>query len=115
MAFTHVTMQSEKYICVRETGAANNVVIIETANPSNPMRRPITADSAILAHNSKVIALKAYQQDVGDSLQVFNLDTKSKLKTHTMANEKVVFWTWLNDSVVGLITDTAAYHWDMRV
>ena len=34
------------------------VVIIDLADPSNPVRRPITADSAIMNPTSKIIALK---------------------------------------------------------
>ena len=51
-------MESEKFICVRETGAANSVVIVDMANPTQPMKRPITADSALMHPVSKVIALK---------------------------------------------------------
>ena len=52
-------MESDKFICVREkNGDANMVVIIDLADPSNPVRRPITADSAIMNPTSKIIALK---------------------------------------------------------
>ena len=46
IAFTHVTMESEKFVCIRETGGANSVVVVDMANPTQPLRRPITADSA---------------------------------------------------------------------
>lgn len=47
------------------------------ANPSTPIRRPITADSAIMNPQQKIIALKAGGQGgAGDNLQIFNLDTK---------------------------------------
>jgi clathrin heavy chain len=39
ISFTNLTMESEKFICVRETGAANSVVIVDMANPSQPMKR----------------------------------------------------------------------------
>jgi hypothetical protein len=53
-------MESDKYICVRETvGDQNQVVIIDLAEPTtNLVRRPITADSALMNPVSKVIALK---------------------------------------------------------
>ena len=43
-SFTNLTMESEKFICVRETGAANSVVIVDMENPSQPMKRcgPVT-------------------------------------------------------------------------
>ena len=52
-------MESDKYICVREKVADTaQVVIIDMADTQNPIRRPISADSAIMNPASKVIALK---------------------------------------------------------
>ena len=36
ISFTNLTMESEKFICVRETGAANSVVIVDMAQPRRP-------------------------------------------------------------------------------
>jgi hypothetical protein len=58
VTFTHVTMESEKYICVRETSPQNSVVIIDMAMPMQPLRRPITADSALMNPNTRILALK---------------------------------------------------------
>ena len=58
ITFTHVTMESDKYICVRETSPQNSVVIIDMNLPNQPLRRPITADSALMNPNSKILALK---------------------------------------------------------
>lgn len=51
-------MESEKYICVRETTPQSSVVVIDMSLPSQPLRRPITADSAIMNPESKILALK---------------------------------------------------------
>lgn len=52
-------MESDKFICVREkVGENNQVVIIDLNDTANPIRRPISADSAIMNPASKVIALK---------------------------------------------------------
>ena len=51
-------MESEKYICVRETSPQNSVVIIDMAMPMQPLRRPITADSALMNPNTRILALK---------------------------------------------------------
>ncbi|PQP97757.1 clathrin heavy chain 2-like [Prunus yedoensis var. nudiflora] len=58
ITFTHVTMESDKYICVRETSPQNSIVIIDMSMPMQPLRRPITADSALMNPNSKILALK---------------------------------------------------------
>lgn len=60
ITFTHVTMESEKYICVRETSPQNSVVIIDMTMPQQPLRRPITADSALMNPNTRILALKGF-------------------------------------------------------
>jgi clathrin heavy chain len=47
------------------------------------------------------------------SLQIFNLETKTKVKACTMA-EDVTFWRWISNGVVALVTDTAVYHWSIE-
>lgn len=116
ISFSNVTMESDKYIVVRETGATNTVVIVDMASPLTPLKRPITADSALMNPNSKIIALKAANPGgvAGDNLQIFNLDAKAKLKSVQFA-EQVVFWKWITGTKLGLVTGTAVYHWDMNV
>jgi clathrin heavy chain len=59
IGFNTLTMESNKYICVREkVGEQNQVVIIDMSNPQLLQRRPITADSAIMNPTSNIIALK---------------------------------------------------------
>ena len=63
IGFNSLTMESDKFICVREkVGETNQVVIIDMSDPTNPIRRPISADSAIMNPASKVIALKGESQ-----------------------------------------------------
>jgi len=56
----------------------------------------------------QVIALKAQQR----TLQIFDLEQKQKLKSTTMS-EDVLFWKWVSETTLGLVTDTAIYHWDV--
>lgn len=59
ISFATLTMESDKFICVREkVGETSQVVIVDMADSANPIRRPITAESAIMNPASKVIALK---------------------------------------------------------
>lgn len=78
------------------------------SDSSNPIRRPISADSAIMNPASKVIALKAQK-----TLQIFNIEMKSKMKAHTMA-EDVTFWKWISLNSLALVTETCVYHWSME-
>lgn len=109
IGFSTLTMESDKYICVREkVGDTAQVIIIDMNDSSNPIRRPISADSAIMNPASKVIALKA-----GKTLQIFNIEMKSKMKSHTMT-EDVIFWKWISVNTVALVTDACVYHWSME-
>ncbi|KAJ3054850.1 hypothetical protein HK097_000656 [Rhizophlyctis rosea] len=109
ISFNTLTMESDKFICVREkVGEQNQVVIIDMNDPTNIVRRPITADSALMNPATKVIALKA-----GRQLQIFNIEMKSKVKSHVM-HEDVVFWKWISLNTLGLVTETTVYHWSME-
>ncbi|GAY40449.1 hypothetical protein CUMW_052030 [Citrus unshiu] len=88
ITFTNVTMESDKYICVRETAPQNSVVIIDMNQPMQPLRRPITADSALMNPNSRILALKAQLPGTTqDHLQIFNIELKAKIKSHQMSEQ----------------------------
>jgi len=109
IGFNTLTMESDKFICIRETvGNTSQVVIVDMNNPQNLMRRPISADSAIMNPATQIIALKA-----GRQLQIFNLELKTKVKSHMM-NEDVIFWKWISLKTLGIITDRSVYHWSME-
>jgi clathrin heavy chain len=109
ISFNTLTLESDKFICVREkVGEQNQLVIIDLSDPNNVLRRPISADSAIMNPVSKVIALKA-----GKQLQIFNLELKAKMKSHMMVDE-VLYWKWISVNTVGLITETAVFHWSIE-
>jgi clathrin heavy chain len=109
VGFSKVTMETQKWIAVRETTAQGQaqVIIINVTNPSNPLRFPVSADSAIMHPSRNILALKAAQQ-----LQIFDLDQKKKLKDVVMT-DNVVFWRWISESTVALVTATAVFHWAM--
>jgi len=59
-----LTLESDRFICIRDTtGEQNLVVIVDLSDANNLIRRPITADSAIMNPVSKVIALKGIVSD----------------------------------------------------
>lgn len=84
------------------------MVIVSLKEGNNVTRRSIKADSAIMHWTKQVIALKAQSR----TLQIFDLGAKAKLKSATM-NEDVVFWKWFSETSLGLVTDTAVYHWNV--
>ncbi|KAH7027594.1 uncharacterized protein B0I36DRAFT_364776 [Microdochium trichocladiopsis] len=111
IGFNSCTLESDYYICIREKkneAASPEVVIVDLKNGNNVTRRPIKADSAIMHWTKQIIALRAQSR----TLQIFDLEKKAKLKSATM-NEDVVFWKWISESTLGLVTDTSVFHWDI--
>ncbi|KAK2757809.1 clathrin heavy chain [Colletotrichum kahawae] len=111
IGFNSCTLESDSYVCIREKkneAAQPEVVIVDLKNGNNVTRRPIKADSAIMHWTKQVIALKAQSR----TLQIFDLEKKQKLKSTTM-NEDVQYWKWISDTSLGLVTDSAVYHWDV--
>jgi clathrin heavy chain len=92
----------------KDEASSPEVIIVDLKQGNQVMKRPIKADSAIMHWTKQIIALKAQAR----TLQIFDLGQKQKLKSATM-NEDVVFWKWFSETSLGLVTDTAVYHWDV--
>jgi clathrin heavy chain len=108
--FTTLTMESEKWICVRETGGEQMQLVIVPLEKDGgrPMRRPITADGAIMNPDNMIIGLKA-----GRQLQLFNVEMMMMIKKN-MADEDVQFWRWTDARTVGLVCERSVYEWDLE-
>lgn len=77
----------------------------------------MSADSAIMHPGSKVLALRAVAQDPATNqtvtnLQVYNLETKAKVKACVMTDQ-IVFWKWVSNKTIGIVTAASVFHWDM--
>eukprot|EP01119_Soliformovum_irregulare_P023468 TRINITY_DN818_c0_g1_i1.p1 TRINITY_DN818_c0_g1~~TRINITY_DN818_c0_g1_i1.p1 ORF type:complete len:1708 (+),score=626.33 TRINITY_DN818_c0_g1_i1:60-5183(+) len=111
IGFATLTMESDKYICVREQATTpdgkSQIAVIDTANPAAFSRRPITADSAIMNPVQNILALKA-----GNNLQIFSIDRKERIKACVMT-DAVIFWKWISNDLIGLVTGTSVYHWSL--
>ncbi|KYQ93795.1 clathrin heavy chain [Tieghemostelium lacteum] len=107
IGFSTLTMESEKYICVRESVDENNnnVVIINTENPSQMLRKQIKADAAMMNPKEPVLALK-----VGNLIQLISIEQKTKLKSCQMPDH-IEFWKWISANTLALVTNTSVYHW----
>lgn len=106
IVFKNVSIQSAKYISVREEGK-NSVAIVELGS-KNVLRLPVLVDSAIMNPVSKVVALRS-----GNNLQIYNLEMKTKMKVAVM-DSNVVFWKWLDAKTIAIVTDQSVFHWSME-
>lgn len=62
ISFSWLTMESDRFITIREVvGSKNQVAIIDLNDTQNILRRPIAADSAIMHPKTKILALKGWQ------------------------------------------------------
>merc|ERR1719335_1901319 len=81
--FGNLTMESDKYISVKDQAAdgSGQVVVIDMANNNAVNKRPMKAEATLMSLSDNVIALKGKNegQATGHFIQVFNLDTKEKL------------------------------------
>jgi clathrin heavy chain len=76
----------------------------------NVVKRPGNkVDGAIMHIKDNIIALKAPNEGKGHILQIFDMDKKAKLKNIEF-NENIVFWKWVNEQILAIVTTTSVYH-----
>ncbi|KAL0290472.1 UNVERIFIED_CONTAM: Clathrin heavy chain 1, partial [Sesamum calycinum] len=118
ITFTNVTMESDKYICVRETAPQNSVVIIDMNMPMQPLRRPITADSALMNPNSRILALKAcytllFCGKFSDLINKWLAASLVKLAyLDIILFDRLYFGSGLH--LRCLVTQSSVYHWSIE-
>jgi hypothetical protein len=108
--FGTTTMESDKFVCVceRQVDGQGNLVIVDLQAGNTVQRRPINAEAAIINPVSTAIALRS-----GTQLQIFNMELRTKMKSHEM-HEEVVFWRWISVDTIALVTASAAFHWNVE-
>ncbi|OWB83802.1 hypothetical protein B5S33_g2436 [[Candida] boidinii] len=107
--FMSTTLESDHYICSREQSPnGNSVIIVDLKNNNEVTKKSMSADSVIMHPTQLIISLRAN----GTTLQIFNLATKQKLKAIVL-HEEVIFWSWLNDKTIGLITKNNMFTWNI--
>lgn len=110
--FKNCTMESNAYICVKDTAAAAaggkpKLKLVNVAQGS-VQEFGMSADSAIMNPVSKIIAVRN-----GGKLKTFNLELQSPMKGYELTNGSIKFWKWLTPKVIGFVTDTACWLWSM--
>ena len=98
------TMESDRWIICVEP---NQVTMVDMQNNAQVTRRPIQAEAAIMCPTQNILALRS-----GTTVQIFNLDAKAKVKSHSMP-ENVVFWKWTSPTNIAMVTATSVYHWKL--
>jgi len=96
------TMQSANWIVSVEP---SQVTMVDLKNNGAVTRRPMKAEAALMNPSVNILGLRS-----GATIQVFNLDSKQKLKSYSMP-EPCVFWKWANANTLVLVTASSVYHW----
>ncbi|CCK68510.1 clathrin heavy chain KNAG_0B00620 [Huiozyma naganishii CBS 8797] len=101
--FRSTTFESDHFVTVRESqDGHNSVAIVDLADNNAVTRKNMGGDSAIMHPTQKVICVRAN----GTIVQIFNLETKTKLKSFTL-DEPAIFWKWVSDDVLVFVTARA--------
>ncbi|CAE7493273.1 Cltc [Symbiodinium natans] len=115
--FNSLTMESDKYISIKDTAADGTaqVVVVDMHNNNAINKRPMKAEATLMNPADNIIALKAATEgQAGHFVQIFNLDSKEKLGVY-QCPEQIVFWRWLAPRLLALICAQDVYHWNLSV
>ncbi|KAI5507016.1 clathrin light chain binding [Trichomonas vaginalis G3] len=103
-------VSKDKYLCVREeNGPESSVAIIDLQQGNQITRHKMCADAAVMHPSRNVIALRG-----NNALQVFDLNTRQRLKSFTVPeNMQVTYWKFVDDDTLMFVVGNAVFHWTM--
>lgn len=109
ISFKTVSIESDKYVCVRDVqdDGQTSLVIVDLEKRESMRNNIRDAEAAVMNPNKKILALRS-----GRNLQVFDVDASKRLKA-VLFDDDVLFWHWIDDRTVGIVTATTVYHWSL--
>ncbi|GMR41309.1 hypothetical protein PMAYCL1PPCAC_11504, partial [Pristionchus mayeri] len=104
----NVKMESGKFIAYRgKSGTTSQTIIIELDDLTSKTRLLTSFDSVIMHPRHHIFAMRS-----GKVISICDIITKAELKKHTLS-EDVIFWKWIDELTVGIVTRTAVFHWSL--
>jgi clathrin heavy chain len=99
----NLSFESDKYISARDN---NNIIICDIEKNFQVINKPTKAEAAMMHQKHNIIAVRARNERNASIIQVWNLDTAEK-KKDILINYEVIYWRWLTDTVIGMVTNTS--------
>ena len=110
-----LSFESDRYICAKEVDQQGNTSVVTcnlTKNLEISKRKMAKADGVMMHPTQNIMSVRANNGQNNVIVQVFNLDTRAKLKDIVL-NHDVTYWTWLNDRTIGLVSSTSVFLLDI--
>jgi hypothetical protein len=106
LTFATATLPSDRLVTVH---AAGELLVLDTADPGRPSRRPLAAEGAALHPGGRLLAMR-----VGVNLRVVDVVGKREV-ARAVIPEPVLFWRWVDGQggLLGIVTAAAVYHWEV--
>ena len=106
---------SSRLVCVSHDGPEGRELVVVDTHNDNAVRHIPTkkAELGIMNPVDNIVALQARPSPGSVLVQIFDLDSMSRLGEFTFG-EEVVFWKWCGARFFAVVTTSNVYHWDLR-
>lgn len=109
ISFKTITLEGEHHVCVRDVqpDGQTSLVIVDLEKRQSMRNNIRDAETAIMNPSERILALRS-----GRNLQIFDVAASKRISA-VMFHDDVVYWHWITNRVIGVVTATTVYHWSM--
>ncbi|RZF40357.1 hypothetical protein LSTR_LSTR008787 [Laodelphax striatellus] len=112
--FSSISMEDERYVCVQEkVGEKRQLAVVNLENRSQIIRPMVSAEALCMNAEGNIIFLKETTKVGHKKLQIIDFNSRNQIKQFVMDND-IVFWKWISENVIALLTEKALYHWSVE-
>ena len=107
ISFQTISVEGDKHFTVLDKNE-QKVNIFSFHKINMPDKRNCPADFAIMHPTKQIMAVTA-----GTTIQMLDIAQRSKVADVTL-QQPIVFWKWLNEHILGLVTQNSVFHFDLN-
>mmetsp|Transcript_185 Transcript_185/g.179 ORF Transcript_185/g.179 Transcript_185/m.179 type:complete len:1699 (-) Transcript_185:18-5114(-) len=102
--------ESEKYLSLKEGG---ELVIVDIGAGFAVTRKTMKAEHILVHPSNLIIAARAKGTGASNFIQIFDMKNEKRI-SQCEIKEDIDYWTWLNNTTLGVVGSSSVYHVDPK-
>ena len=107
---SNLSLESDRFVTIKEAPQGDKIFfnIVDMTKGYKLQRKELKADSILMHPSRPIISMRTGGDQPSNGIQIVDLN-----KREVSISEQIQFWTWVNETTLGLVCTRGIYHIDI--